>query len=69
MSAYIKSLDANHLVAIGDEGWFNEPSSSQYPYQAGESIGIDFVANLAIPTVDFGTFHVSIASSYQYSYG
>jgi mannan endo-1,4-beta-mannosidase len=58
MSAYIKSLDNNHLVAIGDEGWFNQPSASTYPYQAGESIGIDFAANLAISSVDFGTFHV-----------
>ncbi|EGO25412.1 glycoside hydrolase family 5 protein [Serpula lacrymans var. lacrymans S7.9] len=56
MSAYIKSVDSNHLVGLGDEGWFNDPSSSDYPYQGGE--GIDFVANLAIDTIDFGTFHL-----------
>lgn len=57
MSAFIKSVDSNHLVAIGDEGFFNEPGNPSYPYQGGE--GIDFDANLGIDTLDFGTFHVS----------
>ncbi|KZT10635.1 glycoside hydrolase family 5 protein [Laetiporus sulphureus 93-53] len=56
MSAYIHSIDSNHLVAIGDEGFYDDPSSSDYPYQGGE--GINFTANLAIPTVDFGTVHL-----------
>ncbi|EJD41187.1 CEL4b mannanase [Auricularia subglabra TFB-10046 SS5] len=57
ISAYIKSIDSNHLVAIGDEGWINSPNPPSYPYQ-GNSIGIDFQANLAISTLDFGTFHL-----------
>ncbi|KAF5354742.1 hypothetical protein D9756_005256 [Leucocoprinus leucothites] len=55
MSAYIKSLDSNHLVAIGDEGFYNRPSAPTYPYQGSE--GVDFDANLAISSVDFGTCH------------
>ncbi|KAJ6453764.1 mannanase [Mycena sanguinolenta] len=55
ISAYIKSIDQNHLVGIGDEGFFNDPSSSDYVYQG--SIGVDFLANMAISTLDFGTFH------------
>lgn len=62
ISAYIKSIDPNHLVAIGDEGFYNQPSASTYPYQGGE--GIDFDANLKISTIDFGTFH-----SYPDSWG
>ncbi|KAF8883324.1 glycoside hydrolase superfamily [Gymnopilus junonius] len=46
ISAYIKSIDSNHLVAVGDEGFFNEPTAATYPYQGSE--GVDFVANLAV---------------------
>ncbi|OBZ68183.1 putative mannan endo-1,4-beta-mannosidase F [Grifola frondosa] len=56
ISAFIKSIDPNHLVAIGDEGFFNDPGNALYPYQGTE--GIDFNVNLAISTLDFGTAHL-----------
>ncbi|PGH12871.1 hypothetical protein AJ79_03971 [Helicocarpus griseus UAMH5409] len=56
VSAYIKSIDPSHYVALGDEGFFNEPDNPLYPYQGGE--GIDFVANLGIETLDIGTIHL-----------
>lgn len=55
ISTYIKSIDSNHLVGLGDEGFFNEPNGPNFPYQGGE--GIDFDANLAISSIDFGTYH------------
>lgn len=55
-SAYIKSLDPNHLVTLGDEGFTNGGGDGSYPYTTGE--GIDFAANLDISTLDFGTFHL-----------
>lgn len=54
-SAYIKSIDPSHLVSIGDEG-FGFEGSLDYPYTKSE--GLDFVANLAIPTIDFATVHL-----------
>lgn len=56
-SAYIKSLDPNHMVTIGDEGFgLDGGSDTSYPFSAGE--GLNFTTNLAISTIDFGTYHL-----------
>ncbi|KAK0715565.1 glycoside hydrolase superfamily [Lasiosphaeris hirsuta] len=54
-SAYIRSLDPSHMITLGDEG-FGVPGASSYPY--GTSEGTDFVKNLGIKDLDFGTFHM-----------
>ncbi|KAM7183363.1 beta-mannanase [Rhypophila sp. PSN 637] len=54
-SAYIRSLDPSHMITLGDEG-FGLPGDSTYPY--GYSEGVDFVKNLKIKNLDFGTFHM-----------
>ncbi|WP_254450282.1 cellulose binding domain-containing protein [Cohnella herbarum] len=56
MSAYIKSLDPNHLVAVGDEGFYNIPGNSDYPYGGGE--GVDWTRLIALPNIDYGTYHL-----------
>ncbi|KAF8184550.1 CEL4a mannanase [Mycena galopus ATCC 62051] len=58
ISAFIKSIDKNHLVAIGDEGFFNEPGSHDFDFVYQGTLGIDFAANMQISTLDFGTFHM-----------
>ncbi|KAL4749875.1 hypothetical protein BDW72DRAFT_124818 [Aspergillus terricola var. indicus] len=56
-SAFIKGLDAKHLVCIGDEGFgLDTGSDGSYPFQYTE--GSDFAAALTIDTIDFGTFHL-----------
>ncbi|PKY00451.1 endo-beta-1,4-mannanase [Aspergillus campestris IBT 28561] len=56
-SKYIKSLDSQHMVAIGDEGFgLKTQSDGSYPFGFDE--GSDFAKNLAIDTIDFGTFHL-----------
>ncbi|OCB85775.1 CEL4a mannanase [Sanghuangporus baumii] len=62
ISSYIKSIDSNHLVALGDEGWFEVANPPTYPYAPG--VGVNFTDNLSIETLDFGTFH-----SYPESWG
>ncbi|PKS09812.1 hypothetical protein jhhlp_004435 [Lomentospora prolificans] len=54
-SEYVKSLDANHMVTLGDEG-FGISGGTSYPF--GFSEGTDFAKNLEIETLDFGTFHM-----------
>ncbi|XDG08384.1 hypothetical protein ABKA04_007999 [Annulohypoxylon sp. FPYF3050] len=66
-SAYVKSLDPNHMVTLGDEG-FGLAGDGSYPYQFGE--GLDFAANLKIETLDFGTFHLYPSTwGTQYDWG
>ncbi|KAL2789414.1 mannan endo-1,4-beta-mannosidase F [Aspergillus keveii] len=56
-SAYIKSLDPNHMITTGEEGMgLAAGSDGSYPYTTYE--GSDFSRNIAIPDIDFGTFHL-----------
>ncbi|PSR90352.1 glycoside hydrolase superfamily [Coniella lustricola] len=74
-SRYIKSLDANHLVTLGDEGWFATPDAAYISGDDGTSAydgssGVDFMANLRISSLDYGTFHLYPDSwGYNYSWG
>jgi mannan endo-1,4-beta-mannosidase len=54
-SNYVRSLDSDHMIAIGDEG-FGLSGDGSYPYQYSE--GLDFAANLALPNISFGTLHL-----------
>jgi len=71
ISIFIKSLDSKHMVTLGDEGWFapaDKIGDGSYAYGGGE--GVDFVANLKIKTLDYGTFHMYPDSwSYNYTWG
>jgi len=55
MSAYIKSLDSNHMVSVGDEG-FLDGGGEHWAYKAND--GVDHKALTALPGIDFGTFHL-----------
>jgi mannan endo-1,4-beta-mannosidase len=55
MSEYLKSLDSNHLVSVGDEG-FLPGGREQWGYQAND--GVDHAALTGLANVDFGTFHL-----------
>ena len=55
MSSYLKSIDRNHMVAVGDEG-FLEGQAQHWTYHANN--GVDHRALTALPSVDYGTFHM-----------
>ena len=57
-SATLKAADPNHLVAVGDEGFFCD-TYQDFPDMTGDCyVGTDFAAFTAIPTVDFGSAHL-----------
>ena len=63
IAQYIKSIDPNHLVGTGEEGFdHNKPSvysidqySNRYPLRANE--GTSYLMNTAIPEIDYGNAH------------
>jgi mannan endo-1,4-beta-mannosidase len=55
MSRFVKSLDGNHLLAAGDEGFFRKLSRS---HLYNGTHGVDFDAILELPAIDFGTYHM-----------
>lgn len=66
MSKYIKSMDPNHMVAVGDEGFFNFDDVSHLPEGGDYSAwwvwrgmsGMDYEKLMTIPEIDFGTPHI-----------
>lgn len=55
MSSYLKSIDGNHLVAVGDEGFLGG-DSEHWTYHADN--GVDHPGLTALPNIDYGTFHL-----------
>ncbi|KAF2001551.1 glycoside hydrolase family 5 protein [Amniculicola lignicola CBS 123094] len=55
MSAYVKSLDPDHLVTWGGEGGYNIQGHADGFYNGWD--GGDFDVELGLKNIDFGTFH------------
>jgi mannan endo-1,4-beta-mannosidase len=55
MSSFIKSLDPNHMVSVGDEGFLNG-GGDHWAYRAND--GVDHRALASLPGIDFATFHL-----------
>ncbi len=56
MAAFFKSIDGNHLLAVGDEGFFARTGESDNYYNG--YFGVDWEALLAVENIDFGTVHM-----------
>ncbi len=63
IAQHIKSIDPNHLVSTGEEG-FDEGTPSQYSvdqysntYVLRANEGTSYIANTSIPEIDFGSAH------------
>jgi mannan endo-1,4-beta-mannosidase len=60
MSTFIKKMDPNHLIAIGDEGFWNKGPSYPNTYSNvwDGSSGTDFVRNAELPNIDLLGIHL-----------
>jgi mannan endo-1,4-beta-mannosidase len=56
MAAHFKSIDSNHLLSTGMEGFYHEPDATNWRYDGTE--GTDYVNNHRIDDIDLCTFHV-----------
>jgi mannan endo-1,4-beta-mannosidase len=57
MSSFIRRLDTNHLIGVGDEGYFKHNFAFGNSLYNG-SFGVDCERLMAIPTIDFGSCHL-----------
>ena len=57
MAAYVKSIDPNHLLEVGIEGFYGESTPQRKDVNPGYEVGTDFISNHQIPGVDFATIH------------
>ena len=61
MSAYIKSIDKNHLVMSGKEGFYAKVNT--YDWKFNGSKGADFARNITIKDIDIASIHLWPSSS------
>ncbi len=53
---FIRSLDPNHLIAVGDEGFLRRDGASDWTEDGSQ--GVDWEALIAIDEIDVATFHL-----------
>ncbi|RZC48862.1 hypothetical protein C5167_017287 [Papaver somniferum] len=58
MARHVKSIDSNHLLEIGMEGYYGESVPDRKQYNPGYQVGTDFISNNQIPEIDFTTIHL-----------
>ncbi|XP_058187015.1 mannan endo-1,4-beta-mannosidase 4-like [Rhododendron vialii] len=58
MAAYVKSVDKNHLLEIGLEGFYGDSMPEKKQFNPGYQVGTDFISNNRIPGIDFTTIHL-----------
>ena len=60
MASYVKSLDSNHLLTVGSEGYYATKSDGRCvinPSDYAGTVGTDFIRNHQAPGIDFSTVH------------
>ncbi|XP_073127471.1 putative mannan endo-1,4-beta-mannosidase 9 [Henckelia pumila] len=58
ISTQIKSMDKNHLVEVGMEGFYGESMPEKKQFNPGYEVGTDFISNNRVSGIDFATIHL-----------
>lgn len=61
MSTFVKSIDPNHLLTVGLEGFYGPKSRKRLtvnPEFWAADVGTDFIRNSELPTIDFASVHI-----------
>lgn len=59
MAAHVKSIDSNHMLEVGLEGFFGQSAPGKRQSNPGGWLfGTDFISNNQVPQVDFATMHL-----------
>lgn len=56
VSRFVKSIDRNHLVSVGDEGFYCNPGSTDWTENCGE--GVDTIAFTKLRAIDVMSMHL-----------
>lgn len=57
MASYLKSIDTNHLLEAGLEGFYGQSDAHKQQNNPHFQVGTDFILNNQIPHIDFATVH------------
>jgi mannan endo-1,4-beta-mannosidase len=60
MAQFVKSIDGNHLLTVGLEGFYGPTTPEKFILNPGDwaqALGSDFIHNSRIETLDFASVH------------
>ncbi|XP_028801298.1 mannan endo-1,4-beta-mannosidase 5-like [Neltuma alba] len=57
MAGFVKSIDNNHLLEVGMEGFYGDSIPDRKQYNPGYQVGTDFIRSNLIDQIDFATIH------------
>lgn len=55
MAAFVKSIDPNHLLGTGEEGWYVNKGTD---WRHNGFTGVDFIRNSQVPLIDVASFRL-----------
>ncbi|KAL1820802.1 hypothetical protein ACET3Z_015671 [Daucus carota] len=57
MASYLKSIDKEHLLEVGLEGFYGESATKDKQFNLNFKHGTDFISHNQFPEIDFTTIH------------